>query len=71
MIMKILMWQIAIYKMLDFTPKNILKNEIFYEADGSGKLGDNNQEMQIVVRKSGSNDFNEFIVGIPSVLNEY
>ncbi len=61
----------SIYKMLDFAPKNILKNEIFYEADGNGKIGDNNQEMQIVVRKSGSKDFNEFIVGIPSVLNEY
>lgn len=61
----------AIYNELDFTPENILNGDNFYEADGAGYFGIQKQEMQIVVRKSQDNDFSEFIIGIPSVLNEY
>lgn len=61
----------AIYNELEFTPNNILNGDNFYEADGAGYFGIQSQEMQIVVRKSQNNDFSEFIIGIPSVLNEY
>jgi|GEM_PF-3020175 len=61
----------SIYKKLSFTPQNILKSNNFFEADGLGYIGALSQEMQIVVRASEGNDFCEFIIGIPSVLNEY
>lgn len=59
----------AIYNKLNFLQKNILQSDTFYESDGVSQINGISQNMQIVVRKS--TDFNEFIIGIPSVLNEY
>ena len=61
----------VIYTKLNFTPENILQNDKFFEADGTGYINIQKQDMQIVVRKSQENEFSEFIIGIPSVLNEY
>lgn len=59
----------AIYNKLNYSLKNLLQSENFYESDGTSQINGVSQNMQIVVRKS--TDFNEFIIGIPSVLNEY
>lgn len=59
----------AIYNKLNYLQKNILQSDTFFESDGVSQINGISQNMQIVVRKSA--DFNEFIIGIPSVLNEY